>query len=417
MTQEFGYTTERTSMAAIQQFINLTAGAIHETVPGALVSSGAANFETMTDIEGHTNYYRDDRLIAAGGDPLGTLDFYQVHYYPANFPVSLSPFHRPADWWQLDKPIVLGEFPSRAIDENDAPSYTTTEAYQLAYEYGYAGALAWDYVGYDGGSFETAKAGIAYLAENYPEDININIDPDLINNPPMAIATIPNLNMFLENAESIENFVALDTLFYDTEDMINLDYSISNNTNEGLVIAEITTELKLNLQIIEGQVGKSILTLRARDSKGASASISFSINIREANGNLALFKPIVASTWEKDDFNETYVNDGDIESRWSSKYLDDQWIYVDLEEPTAISSVNLYWEAAYGKGYEIQVSDDASNWQSIFTEDNSDGGEDVIEFENVVTRYVRMLGTLRNTPYGFSLFEFSRTDKLQYSYY
>ena len=56
-------------------------------------------------------------------------------------------------------PIVLAEFPSSAIEDDEAQSYTMQEAYRLAYEYGYAGALAWDYRGYDGGSFETAKAG------------------------------------------------------------------------------------------------------------------------------------------------------------------------------------------------------------------------------------------------------------------
>lgn len=406
MTEEFGFTDIRTSMASVQQFTNLTAGAIHKIVPGALVSTGAGNFESITDIEGHTNYYRDDRLIAAGGDPLGTLDFYQVHYYPDNFDIDLSPFHRPADWWQLDKPIVVGEFPSSAIDEVEAPSYTMIEAYRLAYEYGYAGAMAWDYVGFDGGSFETAKAGIAYLAQEYPQDININVDADLINEPPKALAAIPNLNLFLDAAESVENYASLDSLFYDTEDMTNLVYSISKNTNPELVTPEITAAGKLNVQLEKGKTGKSMLTLRARDSEGASASISFNVNIREANGNLALFKPIKASTIEKEDLNETYANDGDIESRWSSLYQNDQWIYVDLEKPTAISSVKLFWEAAYGKGYEIQVSDDALNWQTVFAEDNGDGGEDDIALENVVTRYVRMFGTLRNTAFGFSLFEF-----------
>lgn len=168
MTEEFGWTPVKTQMKYVQQFVNMTAGAIHRKVLGALVSSGSWSFRASTDIEGNTNYYRDDRLIAAGGDTDGTLDFYQVHFYPEHFGNNLSPFHRPADWWELDKPIVLGEFPSRAIDERADPSYTIKEAYQLAYEYGYAGAMAWDFRGFDGGSFETAKEGISYLAENYP---------------------------------------------------------------------------------------------------------------------------------------------------------------------------------------------------------------------------------------------------------
>lgn len=177
MTQEFGWTPVRTQMQYVQQFVNLTAGAIHRTIPSAQVSTGVWSFRALTDIEGNTNYYSDARLIAAGGDTDGTLDFYQVHYYPDNFPVRLSPFHRPADWWGLDKPIVIGEFPSRAIDGGTTdPEYTITEAYQLAYEYGYAGAMAWDYRGYDGGSFQTAKAGISYLAETYPEFISLGVE-------------------------------------------------------------------------------------------------------------------------------------------------------------------------------------------------------------------------------------------------
>ncbi len=193
MTQEFGWTPVRTQMMYVQQFVNLTAGAIHRTVPSAQVSTGIWSFRAATDIEGNTNYYSDDRLIAAGGDVDGTLDFYQVHYYPDNFGPNLSPFHRPADWWGLDKPIVIGEFPSRAIDGGSTdPEYTITEAYQLAYEYGYAGAMAWDFRGFDGGSFQTAKAGITYLAETYPEFINLGIDSFVFNDKQSPLSIFPN---------------------------------------------------------------------------------------------------------------------------------------------------------------------------------------------------------------------------------
>ncbi|MEH6406398.1 MAG: CBM35 domain-containing protein [Leeuwenhoekiella sp.] len=192
MTQEFGWTPVKTQMLYVQQFVNLTAAAIHRTVPKALVSTGSWSFRALTDIEGNTNYYRDDRLIAAGGDPDGILDFYQVHYYPENFGNNLSPFHRPADWWQLDKPILIGEFPTKAIDATADPHYTTTQAYQLAIEYGYAGAMAWDYRGFDGGSFETAKEGIQYLADNYPNAINLGIESYVYKNGKPQLTLFPN---------------------------------------------------------------------------------------------------------------------------------------------------------------------------------------------------------------------------------
>ncbi len=406
MTEEFGYTPVRTAMINIQQFVNLTAGAIHRTVPTAQVSSGAANFDTMTDIEGHTNFYRDDRLIAAGGDLLGTLDFYQVHYYPSNFDIDISPFHRPADWWGLDKPIVIGEFPSSSIDETEAQSYTIKEAYQIAFEYGYAGSNAWDFRGFDGGSFETAREGISYLANTYPEDIDLEIDPNRINEPPRVVENIPNLNLFLENAGRVENYVSLDSIFYDSKDMTNLVYSISGNSNAAIATAEIEEDGRLNVLINGGIEGKTILTVQAMDSNASSAFTSFSVNIRESNGNLALFKPIVTSSNENENAIETFANDGDLDSRWSSIYGNDEWIYVDLLAPTEISSIKLFWEDAFGSAYEIEVSDDAVNWLSVFTELNGNGGEDNIEIENVTTRYVRMFGQIRETAFGFSLYEF-----------
>ena len=48
----------------------------------------------------------------------------------------------------------------------------------------------------------------------------------------------------------------------------------------------------------------------------------------------------------------------------------------------------------------------AVTWQTLFTEETGDGGEDVISFDQVTTQYVRMYGSTRNTEFGFSLYEF-----------
>ena len=63
------------------------------------------------------NYYSDSRLVSAGGDPDGILDFYSVHYYtgidPSN-PTSISPFHHPAVAWGLaPKVIVVADLPCK----------------------------------------------------------------------------------------------------------------------------------------------------------------------------------------------------------------------------------------------------------------------------------------------------------------
>jgi len=115
-------------------------------------------------------------------------------------------------------------------------------------------------------------------------------------------------------------------------------------------------------------------------------------------------KPVVASSQEGA-FTATNAVDGLNDTRWSTAFTDAQWIYVDLGASSSISRVLLNWEAAYGKAYQIQVSDNASTWTTIYSTTTGDGGIDDI---NVAGngRYVRMNGVTRGTGYGYSLWEF-----------
>jgi len=138
-------------MKDVQQFINLVAGAIHRTDPLVLVSNGSWSMKVLTDVAGYTNFYSPQRLKAAGGDSLGFLDFYMVHYYPLNNPIEESPFHHPASYWKLDKPIMIGEFPALGIKHPDnSKSLTTEQSYEYAYNNGYAGVISWTYTRHDG---------------------------------------------------------------------------------------------------------------------------------------------------------------------------------------------------------------------------------------------------------------------------
>lgn len=100
-----------------------------------------------------------------------------------------------------------------------------------------------------------------------------------------------------------------------------------------------------------------------------------------------------------------YAFDNDKGTRWSSGFDDAQWIYVDLGKAYSVNRVVLSWEAAYGKNYEIQVSMDGNTWKTVKTMKEQNGGEDIIEFEAVKARYVKMNGITRGTGYGYSLWE------------
>jgi hypothetical protein len=123
--------------------------------------------------------------------------------------------------------------------------------------------------------------------------------------------------------------------------------------------------------------------------------------------NLALQKPTVASSEESIVLKAENVNDGDPNTRWSSQFADNQWIIIDLEASYDVQQVVLNWETAYGKSYDLDVSVDGFNWETVFEERSGDGGIDVINLGvPAPARFVRMLGLLRGTSFGFSLWEF-----------
>lgn len=121
--------------------------------------------------------------------------------------------------------------------------------------------------------------------------------------------------------------------------------------------------------------------------------------------NLAIGKDAFASTSMGGNTADKAF-DGDNGTRWESEHNDNQWIYVDLGEEKAVSSVKLVWETAAAKDYTIDVSTDGNNWTTVHHEANGDGGTDDISFDRVNARYVRMTGNTRTTTWGISLFEF-----------
>lgn len=141
MSNEFGWAfNEHVPMSHIQRFINLCAGAIHRTDPSALVTNGSWSFLASTDVgEKNKNYYTDARLIEAGGDKDGVLDFYTVHYYDWA-KEALSPFHHDASYWQLDKPLAITEFYAKTTFGVDELSL-----HEELYKRGYAGAQSWSW--------------------------------------------------------------------------------------------------------------------------------------------------------------------------------------------------------------------------------------------------------------------------------
>jgi len=207
-------------MSTIQRFVNLCAGAIHREDPQTLVTNGAWSFISLSDVAlaslgkvdlqfsqlssadrqrletefnqkyrlslnadeiidylrrvssvQNVNYYSDSRLIDQGHDPQGTLDFYEVHYYKWGL-TALSPFHHLAGEWMLNKPIVVAEFGISDVT-SAYPNLSKLTLYDLLYQNGYAGALAWSWTDENFTTHVDMLAAEKFMWDNHRQDVDV----------------------------------------------------------------------------------------------------------------------------------------------------------------------------------------------------------------------------------------------------
>jgi beta-glucanase (GH16 family) len=144
------------------------------------------------------------------------------------------------------------------------------------------------------------------------------------------------------------------------------------------------------------------------------ASITFdthkniTANFKPAKNPIPLIsknKKTMSSSDESDRLLPEYAVDGDPQTRWSSQFSDPQWIQLDLGKKSRIKAIRLTWEVAFAKEYEIQVSDDAKIWKTIYATKHGPGSVDEITGLDAEARYLRVYGKKRGTEFGYSLWE------------
>ncbi|MEU8261966.1 discoidin domain-containing protein [Micromonospora sp. NPDC048999] len=125
-----------------------------------------------------------------------------------------------------------------------------------------------------------------------------------------------------------------------------------------------------------------------------------------AGSLLSQGRPTTASSVEQAATPAAAATDGDLGTRWSSAFSDPQWLQVDLGSSATIDQVELVWEAAYARAFQIQVAADPGGpWTTIYSTTTATGGTQTLTVSGA-GRYVRMYGTARATGYGYSLWEF-----------
>ncbi|MEU4626175.1 discoidin domain-containing protein [Actinoplanes sp. NPDC023801] len=153
-----------------------------------------------------------------------------------------------------------------------------------------------------------------------------------------------------------------------------------------------------------GRRGRVVLSTVLAAALGVTVA-SVTSNASAADLPVSQGKTATASSVESAAFPASAAVDGNTGTRWSSTFADPQWLQVDLGSTQSISQIVLNWEAAYASAFTIQTSPNGTTWTNISPVTTGRAG---VQTLNVTGsgRYVRMNGTTRATPYGYSLWEF-----------
>ncbi|WP_030387480.1 discoidin domain-containing protein [Streptomyces sp. NRRL S-241] len=146
-------------------------------------------------------------------------------------------------------------------------------------------------------------------------------------------------------------------------------------------------------------------TTRAVGQGPGTAHLPDTLGSNDVTSDLARGRSTTASSTDAAPLQASNATDGLPDTRWSSKYTDDQWLQVDLGSVRRISTATLTWEAAYAKDYDLRVSTDGTTWTTVSQRRGLTGPTaDQITFPATDARYVRMQGIKRGTAYGYSLY-------------
>jgi len=277
------------------------------------------------------------------------------------------------------------------------------------------------------GSFENHDPAYDHIAVLKMGNVDHGNAADNLFGPVQAHPTKVNIedSLWYNFQISYDPVTHLFQVFFDNSLRVSMTYDIYANIFAGdpYVYWGFTSSTggQYNYQAV--YINKNLTTYALPDKAicpGGSVSVSLPPLSRFSGRNVALGKATAASSMIS---NPLEAVDGNINSRWESiQGHDPEWMYVDLGSPHDIDSIKLIWENAYASLYSIDVSTDASSWSTIYNETDPTRLSayaqpnliDTIIVSASNVRYVRMYGTARATPYGYSIYEFQIYGKPKY---
>ena len=161
---------------------------------------------------------------------------------------------------------------------------------------------------------------------------------------------------------------------------------------------DTTITVPHGLTLTDGSQTKNVTTIEDEEDTSVPDPMAWDLPYP----NLALHKPVSASSEENAGCLKENLTDGDKSTRWGSAHQDNEYAIVDLGQICYIDHVTLRWETAFASEYELAFSNDSVVWTANTYA--SAGGVETVK-TTLRARYIRLTGLQRATQYGTSLYE------------
>ena len=119
----------------------------------------------------------------------------------------------------------------------------------------------------------------------------------------------------------------------------------------------------------------------------------------------ALNAPATASGTYGPGYEPAKAVDGSSSTRWSSRFVDNEWWEVDLGSARQIDTVRINWEAAYASQYRISVATKKGRYTNVTDVGITQPGVQTTTFPARPARWLRITSLQRATQYGISFWD------------
>jgi hypothetical protein len=467
------------NISYIQRVCNLVAGAIHRTDSTAIVTNGAGSLRFNSDItlpskvsaansinamsqserqkitdefnsihrtsfsvDGYIayllklaatpnfNYYRDDRLIAAGGDSMGILDFYNTHFYANGSSDQVtSPLNHSYSVWGLTKPLVIAEF-----YDQETFGVLPLDIFNTLYSGGYAGAMSWSWTQGSGIPIKVIRTwplqNMMSMFTRHQAEVQIFPITGSIYSFSVDTTTIQKGdNTILRWNAQTGSTVTLNGVSVSAQDSLTISPPVTTtytlhaagavDSTLALTVNVLPTGRIINFAAVPPTIGKgeyttlvwqvvknSIVKLNGKPEKVQDTLVVYPDSVintynlvtsGDEKDSLTITVEIlpadqvdralgcVLSTSSNDTVSNPFSKpenlvDGNYFSAWQASKKSGEWIQLDLGRIITLNQVIIYWSSAgYAKQYSLQASDDLVTWKDLASSFNATGGTANVE--------------------------------------